>query len=224
MKTFILVLVLILVVFFIFQISSKKDKQLTSPLEEMNYASNTTLTDGVYSLSSPINYISWSGDKPLVAGYTDSGFLIIKEGSLAKAGENMTGRFVFDMTSITAETTGGGVGEDKLTTHLKSADFFEVEKYPLATLEISEAVKIEGDNYTVKGTLEMKDVKNPIEFPAKIFINPSKDKEGVSVVASVAVDRTLWNVKYGSGKFFDNLADKVINDVFNVKVDIHLVK
>lgn len=219
MKTFVLVLVLILVVFFIFKVSNNKDKQLTSPLQEVNYATNTTLTDGVYSLSSPA-LISWSGDKPLVAGYTDSGLLSVKEGSLVKAGENMTGKFVFDMQSITAETTGAGGGAERLTTHLKSADFFEVEKYPLATLEISEVVKIEGDNYTVKGTLEMKDVKNPIEFPAKIF----GENEGVRVVASVAVDRTLWNVKYGSGKFFDNLADKVINDVFNVKVDMVLVK
>jgi polyisoprenoid-binding protein YceI len=219
MKTFILVLVLILVVFFIFKVSSNKDKQLTSPLEEVNYINESPLVDGVYSVASSTS-VAWSGDKPLIAGYVDSGVLNIKEGSLDISGENMTGRFVFDMQSITAETTGAGGGAERLTTHLKSADFFEVEKYPLATLEISEVIKTEGDDYIVKGTLEMKDAKNPIEFPARIF----GENEGVRVVANVVVDRTLWNVKFGSGKFFDNLADKVINDIFNVKVDMLLVK
>jgi polyisoprenoid-binding protein YceI len=220
MKTFILVLVLILVVFFIFQISSKKDKQLIQPLEEVNYMRNSSFEDGLYVLANSAS-VGWSGEKSLVAGYVDSGILNIKEGNLKVETGTVTGNFVFDMTSITAETTGGGAGEDKLTTHLKSVDFFEVEKFPTSNLKITEMTLTGEENtYLVKGNFEMKGIKNNVEFPAKVFVNGNETR----VVAEVSLDRTLWDVRFGSGKFFKNLADKVINDIFKVNVDIVLVK
>jgi polyisoprenoid-binding protein YceI len=103
--------------------------------------------------------------------------------------------------------------------HLKSDDFFGVAKYPIVKLVITGSTPFDKGNGVVSGTLTIKDITNPIEFKAAM----QKKDEGVWFFANIVVDRTKYNIRYGSGSFFDNLGDKTIYDEFRLKVNL-LVK
>ncbi|HEX7493539.1 MAG TPA: YceI family protein, partial [Bacteroidales bacterium] len=90
-----------------------------------------------------------------------------------------------------------------------------VTKYPLAKLIISGSTPFDKGSAVVTGTLTIKDVTNPIEFKATM----QKKDEGTWFFANISVDRTKYNIRYGSGSFFDNLGDKTIYDDFKVKVN-----
>jgi polyisoprenoid-binding protein YceI len=106
-----------------------------------------------------------------------------------------------------------------LMKHLKSDDFFGVEKFPVAKLVITGSTPFDKGTAVVTGTLTIKDITNPIEFKA----TTQKKDDGVWFFANISVDRTKYNIRYGSGSFFDNLGDKTIYDEFKLKVNL-LVK
>jgi polyisoprenoid-binding protein YceI len=118
------------------------------------------------------------------------------------------------MTSITVSDNN-----ERLTGHLKSDDFFGVEKYPTARLVVNESSSFDKGSATVKGDLTIKGITNPIEFKAAY----QKKDDGSWFFANIVVDRTKYNIRYGSGSFFDNLGDKTIYDEFKLKVSL-LVK
>ena len=103
--------------------------------------------------------------------------------------------------------------------HLKSDDFFGVAKYPLAKLVITGSTPFDKGTGVVSGTLTIKDITNPIEFKATV----QKKDDGTWFFANIIIDRTKYNIRYGSGSFFDNLGDKTIYDDFKLKVNL-LVK
>jgi Uncharacterized conserved protein len=103
--------------------------------------------------------------------------------------------------------------------HLKSDDFFGVAKYPLAKLVITGSTPFDKGTGVVSGTLTIKDITNPIEFKA----TTQKKDDGTWLFANITIDRTKYNIRYGSGSFFDNLGDKTIYDDFKLKVNL-LVK
>ena len=103
--------------------------------------------------------------------------------------------------------------------HLKSDDFFGVVKFPVAKLVITGSTPFDKGTGVVTGTLTIKDIMNPIEFKAAT----QKKDDGVWFFANIVVDRTKYNIRYGSGSFFDNLGDKTIYDEFKLKVNL-LVK
>ncbi|HUR30023.1 MAG TPA: YceI family protein [Saprospiraceae bacterium] len=157
--------------------------------------------------------IAWTAYK--VTG-KHHGLVAIKEGSLDIQDGLLTGgSFVIDMTSISVSDLQGN-GKAKLESHLKSDDFFGVEQFPTATLVITEA-KSNGDgNYDIKANLTIKGITNPIAFNA--IINQGGNTFKAS--ADITVDRTLYNVRYGSGKFFENLGDATISDEFVLNVSL----
>jgi polyisoprenoid-binding protein YceI len=108
---------------------------------------------------------------------------------------------------------------ERLEGHLKSDDFFGVEKFPVAKLVVTGSTPFDKGTGVVKGTLTIKDVTNPIEFKATM----QKKEDGVWFYTNIVIDRTKYNVRYGSGSFFDNLGDKTIYDEFKLKVSL-LVK
>jgi polyisoprenoid-binding protein YceI len=122
----------------------------------------------------------------------------------------VSGEFNINMASL-KETENNKI----LTGHLKSDDFFGVAKYPLAKLIITGSTPFDKGSGVVTGTLTIKDVTNPIEFKATM----QKKDEGTWFFANISVDRTKYNIRYGSGSFFDNLGDKTIYDDFKVKVN-----
>jgi len=123
----------------------------------------------------------------------------------------VSGEFNIDMTSL-KETENN----ERLLGHLKSDDFFGVVKYPLAKLVIKGSTPFDKGTGVVSGTLTLKDVTNPIEFKATM----QKKDDGTWFFANITVDRTKYNIRYGSGSFFDNLGDKTIYDEFKLKVNL----
>ena len=153
--------------------------------------------------------LKWNGKKVTGEHYGKIG---LKEGSFTIENNKVTeGRFVIDMTSMTNEDLEGEWNE-KLIGHLKSDDFFGVETYPEALLVIKESSKLVNNKAKIKGDLTVKGITHPIEFEAT--------QSGNTFKAEVTVDRTLYNVRYGSGKFFDNLGDKTIYYNFTLNVEI----
>lgn len=153
--------------------------------------------------------LKWNGKK--VTG-EHHGAIDLKSGSITLQNNQITeGNFVIDMSSMTNEDLSGDTRE-KLLGHLKSDDFFSVESFPEATLKIKSSTKFTNGKTTVKGDLTIKGITHPIEFEA--------NKSGDTYTANIEVDRTLYNVRYGSNKFFDNLGDKAIYDTFTLDVKL----
>ena len=154
--------------------------------------------------------LKWTGKK--VGGQhvghikLKSGELTIKDGAIAK------GNFVIDMKSITNDDLTDAGYNQKLVGHLKSDDFFGVEKYPEATLVIKEPATFVGNMANVKGELTVKGKTNPITFVVS--------KNGNTYTSTISVDRAKYDVRYGSGSFFSNLGDKVIDDIFTLEVSL----
>jgi polyisoprenoid-binding protein YceI len=125
------------------------------------------------------------------------------------------------MHSIVDEDLTDPGANQKLTGHLKSDDFFGVDKHPTATFKIVEATPIAtqtpgGPTHTVKGDLTIKGQTQSVSFPATITVAGDKGEAN----ATVMVDRTLYGIRYGSGKFFQNLGDKMISDEFELRLKL----
>jgi polyisoprenoid-binding protein YceI len=156
--------------------------------------------------------ILWLGEK--VTGQ-HTGTIKLKSGWLTwQDNKIISGEFNIDMKSL-KDTEDNKM----LQSHLKSDDFFGVVKYPVAKLVITGSTPFDKGTGVVQGTLTIKDITNPIEFKAAI----QKKDDGTWFFASITVDRTKYNIRYGSGSFFDNLGDKTIYDEFKLKVNL-LVK
>lgn len=179
----------------------------------------TTIEDGAYGFNN--TSITWEGKRPLMQGYLDSGTLAVTSGTFSvDSGIVSGGEFIFDMNSIQATATGSGGGADRLTQHLKSADFFDVENFDTARLVITGSVATSEFTHQVSGLLTMKGETHPIEFNAQLL---SKD-DSARIVGTISVDRTIWGIKYGSGNFFSDMGERMIDDIFTVSVDISAKK
>lgn len=166
--------------------------------------------NGQTSIDTEKSSVAWKGYK--VTG-SHTGTMNIKSGALEMTEGKLTGgNIVIDMTSLVVT----GMGEDmqtKLEGHLKSADFFSVEEFHTAILNITKVVSRGAEGaYKVTGDLTIKGITKPIKF--NISTN-----EGL-MVAELVIDRSDYNVRYGSGSFFDNLGDKTIYDEFELTVSI----
>ena len=153
--------------------------------------------------------INWVGKK--VTG-EHSGTINFKEGNLVfKKGLVKAGTFTVDMTSINT-TDLKGEWKDKLDGHLKADDFFGVEKFKTATLVFKNISTKNKNNYTVTADLTIKGITKPVTFDLVV--------SGNTASANVKIDRTKYDIKYGSGSFFSDLGDKTINDEFELKVNL----
>ncbi len=218
MKLFLNVLSTMLFVSLIFSCKSDVKKAETSAAAEVSKA-----TGKEYTVDTGSSKILWEGSK--VAG-THAGDMKLSSGAVTVSDGKVTGgNFIIDMTSINV-TDLEGDKKAYLEGHLKGSaddnadDFFNVNKYPTSSFEITKVTDVDGDpaaNYLVYGNLTLKDVTKQIGFRAQIDI----DAKGVSVkTPKFGIDRTEWGIKYGSDKFFDNLADKAINDKMEIAIEL----
>jgi polyisoprenoid-binding protein YceI len=192
-----------------------KEKVETPPAP---VAETTVISDGEYTVDQAASTLNWKGFKPTG---THNGTVAIKEGTFTvKEGKLMDGNFVFDMNGITvldipAEDEYNG----KLVGHLKSGDFFDVANNPTATFAITGVA--EGEAMTLKGDLTIKGITKSIEFPVTLKASES----GVQLTsATFQIDRTEFDIKYKSNKFFENLKDKFINDEFEISFTVKATK
>lgn len=176
----------------------------------------------VMKLDPATSEVKWEGSKKLVKS-AHNGLVKVKSGEIQMNGDQLTGgTFEIDMTSITNnDLASDPKNQGKLIGHLKSEDFFAVDKHPHATFKISSVKTLKpakaGDpTHEITGDLTIKGKTNPVTFPAVITTAAGK----AEAKANIVIDRTKWDIRYGSGKFFDNLGDKVIND--DIKFDVKL--
>jgi polyisoprenoid-binding protein YceI len=163
--------------------------------------------------------LKWVGKK--VTGSHD-GIVSVRNGTATlEGGKLIGGTFDIDMTTISVKDIESPKDNKKLTDHLKSEDFFSASKFPVAKFTITKAEPITGaaggaPNYQVSGILDVKGITNDVTFPATVTVGDGT----ATAVGTATLDRTKWNVRYGSGKFFQNLGDRVIYDNFDVALNL----
>ncbi|MBK8551458.1 MAG: YceI family protein [Ignavibacteria bacterium] len=165
----------------------------------------------------PESKLEWTGKK--VTGQ-HNGTVEITGGELFVDNGNLNGgSFDIDFRTIKNLDLQDAAMNTKLTNHLKSDDFFSAEKFPIGKFEMTSVSPLSdgsGNNYTIGGNLTIKGITNPVSFPAKVNVNG----DAVTASADFKIDRTLWDVKFRSGKFFENLGDNLISDDIELKINI----
>ena len=150
--------------------------------------------------------INWLAKK--VTGQ-HNGTVNLKDGTLVFKGKKLIGgNFTVDMTSLTStDLSGEWLG--KLNGHLKSEDFFNTAKFTTATL-VFKTVTAKGTAYTVSADLTIKGITKPVTFDLTTTEN--------SATTKFMVDRTKYDIKYGSKSFFESIGDKAIDNEFELTV------
>jgi polyisoprenoid-binding protein YceI len=169
-----------------------------------------------YTVNKPNTTVKWKGEKVVGEHY---GTIELKSGVLQTENDRInSGTFLMDMTSIVNEDLSNETMNKKLVDHLKSDDFFSVSKYPVSSFVLKE-VKPKSDNvYTFTGDLTIKGITHTVTFDATVQYFPGK----VTALGKIEVDRTLYDIRYGSGKFFSGLGDNMIRDTFTLDFNVTL--
>jgi polyisoprenoid-binding protein YceI len=169
--------------------------------------------DVTYTVNVDESTIEWQGFKPTGS---HKGTINIESGTFTtNDGKIQSGSFVIDMSSIKESEDNA-----RLEGHLKSADFFDVENFPIAGFEIT-GLEVKADNIILSGNLTLKDTTNNVTFPVTVVL----EDDTLTLSSEVfTIDRSKWNVRYGSKSFFDNLKDKFINDDIELKIVIKAKK
>lgn len=182
----------------------------------------TPVEGTTFNISSADSKVEWEGGK--VTGDKHVGTINIKEGNLVtNGGKLVDGKVVFNMASIASTDLTDAEMKGKLEGHLKGLneegkdDFFNVNTYPTATLNITKVTEENGKTM-VEGNLDLKGKTDVVKFPATV----TEDANGVKLVTDeFTIDRTKWGVNYGSGTKIENLAaDKVIKDDIKLKATV----
>ena len=166
--------------------------------------------------------IEWIGRK--ITG-EHSGTLRLKEGWVTMNDSTLIGgKFIFDMTSIKNTDIESPDWSLKLDNHLKSSDFFNVDSFPKAILDIKKNNSISEENnldatYLVSADLTIRGITHEISLPYQLQQSDST----FSAIGGVDVDRTLYNIKYNSGTYFFDLGDKIIYDNFTINLTVHTI-
>ena len=179
----------------------------------------TSLTGGTYFIDVDASAVNWRGSE--ITGKDHKGTIDIYKGSIEVVDETISKAFVaIDMNSMAV--TDEDMSEDSknnLLGHLKSEDFFGVEKFQDSQIFI-EGVKVKEGVPNVYGKIIIRRIPQPIHFPVTL----SQDDGVITVDASLTFDRSKHDVKFRSGAFpdlFPNLGDKLIND--DIELDVHIV-
>jgi polyisoprenoid-binding protein YceI len=159
-----------------------------------------------YKVNTDATTIKWTGKK--LTG-THWGSVKVKEGMLlVNHGRLVSGKIVMDMTSITVDDIKDKGSNEKLLSHLKNDDFFSVDKHPTATITITRVYPNPEGGHMLSCNFEIKGISNRVEVPAKL----SFSGDAMTGTANFKIDRTLWDIRYKSGKIFPDLGDKAISD------------
>jgi polyisoprenoid-binding protein YceI/rhodanese-related sulfurtransferase len=173
-----------------------------------------------YSISIQKSAIEWIGRN---LNSIHHGTLRVSSGSVSlRAGLLQSGTILLDMRSIENTSLPDPAYRPVLEAHLKSDDFFDVENFPSAKLVIRSAVARPGatpgmPSQTITADLTIKDITHAIEFPAIVALGTDGN---LNALAQFDIDRTRWNVIYGSGRFFQMLGKNLVNDAITLLVKL----
>lgn len=183
-------------------------------------ATHPSIQSGSHALNLRESRVLWTGRNLL---NRHDGSIPIKSGELRiEAGRLVGGEFTLDMRGISCSDLQGDKLHDVLIAHLHSDDFFDVDLYPEASFRITQTSALNGatpgaPNLKVEGELTLKGITQAVDFAACAGIT----EEGkLAAQAGFSIDRTKWNVFYGSGKFFRNLGGHLVNDLIDLNLRI----
>ncbi|MEQ1732611.1 MAG: YceI family protein [Bacteroidia bacterium] len=194
-------------------------KKATSIVLSLAIATSALATKpAVYKINAAKSTLTWLGKK--VTGQ-HSGTVKLTSGTFNMQGKNITtGTFVIDMNSMLCTDLKAEEGADKLIGHLKSPDFFDTEKNKTATFVITQTVLRKDGQTDVTGKLTIKGITNEVTFPASV----KNEGKALAMVGKITVDRTKFDIKYGSKSFFDSIGDKAIDNDFFIDFKIVALK
>ena len=190
-------------------IISCKDKAKEADTSKAEDVVEVKATADKYNVDLAASTIEWKGFKPTG---THSGTINLESGVFNLTdGKINSGTFLIQMNSIKESENS-----ERLEGHLKSADFFDVEKFPSAAFEITGLNEVDGKTM-LSGNLTLKDVKNNVTFP----VNVINENNALTLSSETfTIDRTKWNVQYKSKSIFSDLGDKFINDDIELKITV----
>jgi len=166
----------------------------------------TAAGDGNYIIDVSTSSLKWRGE--YVVGSKHEGAILVKRGNISIAGGALTGgELVIDMNTL-INTDLSGADKTKIETHLKSADFFDAAQFAEATYTIVSGAKTNAITYEIKGKLTIKGKTQDLN--CKLVIAPNG--QGINVGGGFMFDRSQYDVRYGSDKFFDNLGNDMIKN------------
>lgn len=173
-----------------------------------------------YLVNTDQSTVHWTGYYLFSFGEHNGSIRISKGELTASDDQLLSGNFEIDMTSIQDLDMPKDDGAKDLEEHLKSDDFFSISKFPTANFEITKAEKIKHDvgqpNYEVTGIMTLKGTKNTVIFPAFVSISNNT----VTAKAKFKFDRTKWDIRYNSGKFFSDIGDGAISDAIGIELNL----
>jgi rhodanese-related sulfurtransferase len=177
-----------------------------------------SVRDGSYVIDAKTGRLEWIGRN---AGKRHNGAISVAGGELiVRNGLPTMGRVQLDMTSIQDFDLQDEGWRSLLIRHLKSDDFFDTERFPTAQFEMTGWEPLAGatagaSNGIAAGALTIKDATQPVRIPADI----SAEADGsIKAHAAFDIDRTLWNVQYGSGKLFERLGMHLVHDLISLEL------
>ncbi len=161
------------------------------------------------AVNTAVSTIAWHGKK-VTGAHTgsielQSGDIFINEGKLTG------GSFVIDMTSLENQDVTDPEFKGKLENHLKSDDFFAVEKYPTSKFEITEVKELGNGKIAVAGNLTLRDATKNITYEADV-VESSATK--FAAKADFNINRKDWGVAY------EGMKDDLISDEINFKINL----
>lgn len=189
-----------------------------TPAASKATASSSKAATKNFKLQPQLSTLGWVGKK--VTGQ-HSGNVQFKEGTLQVSGNQIVGGlFTVDMNSLKVEDIKDAETNGKLMGHLRSDDFFSIEKNPTATFKITKVTPMKadasGNNATITGDLTIKGITKPVSFPAKAGVKGDL----ASASGTATIDRTKFDIKYGSKSFFEGIGDKAIMDDFTLSFNV----
>jgi len=214
-----------LLLVFTFAITGCKNKAEEANTSQAEAAAVSESSSEKFTVNVAESAIEWKGFKPTGTHYgtisLDNGVFKTDDGKL------QSGTFLIDMNSISVSDLEAGDGKENLEAHLKGTvegkenHFFDVTKFPSAAFEITSTESLAAGKTRLSGNLTIKGQKHNISFPVTITNN---DDQMTIESEPFTIDRTKWNVNYGSKSIFDDLGDKFINDDIELKISIKAKK
>ncbi len=190
--------------------------------EAMEETSTTEMVQATQFVVDPAaSNVTWEGAKKIGGSHT--GTIPVTQGQLMVAeGRLVGGKFSMDIRNIQNTDLGEADGRDKLVGHLKSADFFDVEKYPMAEFVITnvqpQANGTDGITHNITGNLTLKGQSRSVTLPAIVSMDGNQFKASTP---PFTIDRKEWGMEYGSGSIAGIAQDNIIND--EVGLELYIV-